>query len=240
MTPFFFVGNVRSGTSLMVRLLNKHPEVYASHESDVCWILYQYFTHGCLKDKSFGGQKALNFTMKHCKKYIDLNKSVRENYEKMQTKLMRKGSLWLAPMKKKPKYIGDKTPNNFVVYDDYTSFVRESFSDAVYLHIVRHPRDFVASVLNRHREHSVFGATPGEILAWWVMAERKVIEMKASLDITTIRYKDIGGKTSETMNALFWHWDLPQIKLPNEFVKVHDYSLKLTQNATEIVERYSL
>src|SRR5947209_8001096 len=37
----FLMGNKRSGTSLLVRLLNLHPEVFASHESDILWILFQ-------------------------------------------------------------------------------------------------------------------------------------------------------------------------------------------------------
>src|SRR4051794_23147632 len=37
----FFMGNKRSGTSLLVKLLNLHPEVCTTHESDIIWILYQ-------------------------------------------------------------------------------------------------------------------------------------------------------------------------------------------------------
>ena len=35
MKTVFVVGNKRSGTSLLVRLLNAHPGVYVSHESDI-------------------------------------------------------------------------------------------------------------------------------------------------------------------------------------------------------------
>ena len=30
--PVFFIGNKRSGTSLLVRLMNLHPEVFVTHE----------------------------------------------------------------------------------------------------------------------------------------------------------------------------------------------------------------
>lgn len=39
--PLFIVGSKRSGSTLTANLLNAHPEVFVSHESDVLWILYQ-------------------------------------------------------------------------------------------------------------------------------------------------------------------------------------------------------
>lgn len=39
--PLFVTGSKRSGTTLSVNLLNLHPEVFVSHESDIAWILYQ-------------------------------------------------------------------------------------------------------------------------------------------------------------------------------------------------------
>jgi len=39
--PLFIMGNKRSGSTLMTDLLNVHPEVFISHESDIAWLLYQ-------------------------------------------------------------------------------------------------------------------------------------------------------------------------------------------------------
>lgn len=39
--PLFVIGSKRSGSTLMANLLNAHPRVFVSHESDVLWILYQ-------------------------------------------------------------------------------------------------------------------------------------------------------------------------------------------------------
>jgi LPS sulfotransferase NodH len=39
--PLFVIGGKRSGSTLMANLLNAHPRVFVSHESDVLWILYQ-------------------------------------------------------------------------------------------------------------------------------------------------------------------------------------------------------
>lgn len=35
------MGNKRSGSTLLTDLLNVHPEVFVSHETDIAWILYQ-------------------------------------------------------------------------------------------------------------------------------------------------------------------------------------------------------
>jgi hypothetical protein len=242
MKPLFFVGNVRSGTSLMVRLLNKHPNIYVSHESDICWILYQYYTHGKLKEKSFGRQKALKYTMKHYKKYIDTSKPVREVYEKIQTKLMKNGSLWLPSMKKRNLvYIGDKTPNNFVVNREYVEFVKEHFPDALYIHLVRHPKDFVASIKNRPRAWRVFGKTDSKRLKWWVRAEKQVKRLKKELNIMTITYHQLGKNTRRTMKTVFKELDLPfKGSIKNQFVKRHHYKMKLTPDAKELVKEYNL
>lgn len=39
--PLFVIGSKRSGSTLMANLLNAHPRVFVSHESDILWILYQ-------------------------------------------------------------------------------------------------------------------------------------------------------------------------------------------------------
>jgi LPS sulfotransferase NodH len=39
--PLFIMGNKRSGSTLVTDLLNAHPRVFVSHESDVAWLLYQ-------------------------------------------------------------------------------------------------------------------------------------------------------------------------------------------------------
>jgi len=45
--PLFLVGNKRSGTSQLVRLLNLHPKIFVAHESDVCGSCTSSTT-GCL------------------------------------------------------------------------------------------------------------------------------------------------------------------------------------------------
>ena len=39
--PLFIIGNKRSGSTLTTDLLNSHPNIFVSHESDIAWILFQ-------------------------------------------------------------------------------------------------------------------------------------------------------------------------------------------------------
>ena len=43
--PLFIIGNKRWGTSQLVRMLNLHPLMFVSDESDISWILYQFYNH---------------------------------------------------------------------------------------------------------------------------------------------------------------------------------------------------
>ena len=40
--PLFVIGSKRSGSTLVVHLLNTHPRVFVTHESDVAWLLWQH------------------------------------------------------------------------------------------------------------------------------------------------------------------------------------------------------
>ena len=40
--PLFVIGSKRSGSTLTVHLLNAHPRVFVTHESDIAWLLYQH------------------------------------------------------------------------------------------------------------------------------------------------------------------------------------------------------
>lgn len=70
--PLFIMGNKRSGSTLMTDLLNSHPNVFVSHESDIAWILYQsrngrlarYETH------PLDSRLMLDSTLKSCRRIL--------------------------------------------------------------------------------------------------------------------------------------------------------------------------
>ncbi|MCK5521977.1 MAG: sulfotransferase [Thiomargarita sp.] len=38
----FIIGNKRSGSTQLMHLLNLHPNIFVSNESDILWILYRF------------------------------------------------------------------------------------------------------------------------------------------------------------------------------------------------------
>jgi hypothetical protein len=109
--PLFIIGNKRSGTSQLVRLLNLHPQVFVSHESDIIWILYQ-FHHGLpFRAHPWDSDKGMRLTLQLCGHWLRRGQSPRQNALAVQCALMEAGSPWLPPQKKTNLlWIGDKKP----------------------------------------------------------------------------------------------------------------------------------
>lgn len=69
--PLFLVGNKRSGTSHLVRLLNVHPSVFVAHEADVVWILYQIAQGAPYQCYPWDGPVGMEATLKACADLLD-------------------------------------------------------------------------------------------------------------------------------------------------------------------------
>src|SRR5262245_35628763 len=69
--PLFLVGNKRSGTSHLVRLLNAHPSVFVAHEADVVWILYQMAQGLQRQCYAWDGPRGMEATVKACADLLD-------------------------------------------------------------------------------------------------------------------------------------------------------------------------
>jgi len=60
----FAAGNKRSGSTLMVRLLNLHPEVLVTHEADTSWIVYQMVKQMNFEGYPLDGNGRMRITLK--------------------------------------------------------------------------------------------------------------------------------------------------------------------------------
>ncbi len=117
--PLFVMGNKRSGSTLMADLLNVHPKVFVSHESDIVWLLYQarYGKPDRYEPHPFDSPLMLRSTVKRCKHILRSIASDRpgrdeivETFYRVQTHLMRE---YLRPsirqrLKRSLKIIGKK------------------------------------------------------------------------------------------------------------------------------------
>jgi LPS sulfotransferase NodH len=94
--PLFVIGSKRSGSTLMTNLLNAHPRVFVSHESDILWILYQarngrperYVRH------PLDSELMMSSTVRGCRRILDAlgdsptREQVVEAFHRVQERLM--------------------------------------------------------------------------------------------------------------------------------------------------------
>lgn len=218
MKQIFSVGNKRSGTSLVVRLLNLHPRLFISHESDIIWILYQSrrwrpIRYRCYKwDGPVGMQATLaacrSIIKKNLKGWVTQEALIRTFYD-VQQHLMLHGSGVQQPYQKSDLlWIGDKKPvqqADPVIH----SFTAELFPDARYLHLVRHPRSVVASM---EQAAATWDVVPNywkkgrdAILARWAAQEEWVLKLKERQEgaVYTVRLEDLSASPIEQMGKIF-------------------------------------
>lgn len=206
MNPFFIVGNKRSGTSHLVRLLNLHPQVYISHESDAVWILYQFHNGMPFSSYPFDSPLGMNATLEKCAHVLDGSKTVRENFFALQTCLMKVGNPWCPPQEKEGVlWIGDKKP--FQHTDPkLADFILENLPEARFIHLIRHPFSVVWSA---ERFNALRGGdfwldlTPEQALERWTMHEEWVLRLKGLAPVLDVKFEDLCADTETEMKRIF-------------------------------------
>jgi len=214
--PLFLIGNKRSGTSHFVRLLNLHPRVFVSHESDAIWILYQASRNQPFASHPWDGRIGMDATLAACGHLLDQALPatpafpVAELFTKMQFRLMMHGSAVQDAyrLKSEVNWIGDKKP---VQHADPVvhAFIRQHFPDARFLHLVRHPRATVASMLGAGRTWGRVeywtSESARDVLERWAVHEQWAIDVKAALPdrVLTLRFEDLTDSPAATMTSVF-------------------------------------
>jgi hypothetical protein len=215
--PLFLVGNKRSGTSHLVRLLNLHPEVFVTHESDAVWILHQWAAGRPFACYPWDGPLGMEATLAACGDLLDADRdaapsdrSIAETFFRIGRRLMRTGSPVKEPHPAKGDlaWLGDKKP---VQQADpaLQPFLRAHFPEARYVHIVRHPRMTVASTVEAGRTWAKVAywrdGSPAEILERWAIHEEWVLALRDRGDIPvfSLRFEDLGADPVAQMAELF-------------------------------------
>lgn len=210
----FIVGHKRSGSTLLTHLMNLHPNIFISHETDIIWILYQLQNNLEIQPYRFDGPIGINRALKNHSEIIHSQTTIREKFTRLLYEEMRQGSKRLQPMNKKNlMYIGDKKP--FQQIDPKViGFIKKHFPEARMIHLIRHP----LSVLNSCKK---FGASndggfmwkdvsKAEILRRWTLVETWVQQEKEKSEIPflDIRYEDMTNDISKELKRLFDFLDL--------------------------------
>lgn len=248
----FIVGNKRSGSTHLMRLLNLHPNVFVSNESDVIWILYNLASDSDIRPYPHDSPGGMEAALNKAGHLLDRSRPIHENFERFQTHLMRQGFLKQKGVDKSDLvYLGDQKPYQNID-PELVPFILEHVRSPKFLHILRHPYEVVSSSMkfDGGTGGDIWnGKGPRDIMAMWEMHERHVIEAreKYDLDILTVRYDQLIGDTVEEMRRVFQFLELPhtdelldtcrQNTLPN-FKKIRPYPTTASQR--ELMRRYDL
>jgi len=208
MNGLFIVGNKRSGSTHLMRLLNLHPEVFISNESDIVWILYNFHKGIPIKPYPHDSPGGFQAAIKTAESILDKNLSPLENYERFQKHLMRNGFLKMKGVEKeKLSYIGDQKPYQNID-PELMPFILELFPNAKFLHILRHPFEVVESSMKfagGTGGHLWKGMSGSEIMDKWEMHENWVHEAKAKygIDLKEVRYNRLITNPKSEMEEVF-------------------------------------
>ena len=204
----FIIGNKRSGTSHLVKLLNLHPQVFVSHESDIIWILYQFYKRMPYQKYPQDSELGMRHSLKRSGHLLNKGKSPVENYFAFQHHLMESGSPWLPPMKKRELlWIGDKKP--FQNADpELTSFIHDHFDESHFIHLIRHPFSVAASAdaSNKTPDGDFWqGLSLEAMVEKWTENEINVQHLKkdARAHVIDITYEDLCRETEKELFRIF-------------------------------------
>ena len=204
MKPLFFVGNKRSGTSHLVRLLNLFGQVFVCPEADLLWLLFQAANGSVVKGYPEDGDKAMRSTVALCSELLDSRASVRDRFFQMALRIQAA----LVPRPTEPLvWIGDKKP---VQHADplMREFLYQHFPDAKCIHLVRHPEAVVSSMIAEAEGPmpwmECWKLPSADLLAGWCKHEQWVLDMKVEsrIPILTVRYSDLTTDTHTSLHRI--------------------------------------
>jgi hypothetical protein len=190
------IGNKRSGTSQLVRLLNLHPHIFVAHEADTLWILYQFHNQMAPAPHPWDSAKGMNVTLAKAGACLNRERTPRENYFALQARMMEAGNPWMpASCKDGLAWSGDKKP--FQHGDPrLVDFAVTHLPDAAFVHIVRHP--FVVALSSHRFNRTAHGdfwleLSMAEKVERWTFHENLVDQVKRRFpdQLHTLRYEDL-------------------------------------------------
>lgn len=195
-------------------MLNLHPTVFVSHESDIIWALYRFARNQPFQAHPWDSDLGLRHTLEVCGDLFDREQSPRENFLVIQQRLMETGTPFLPPQRKPELlWIGDKKP--FQHTDpQLVAFILEHFPDAHFLHIVRHPFAVAMSSarFNKTRNGDFWlGLSLEQKVERWTFHEQQVLSLREGHPgrVHSLRYEDLCEHTEEALSRVFQFLQLP-------------------------------
>jgi Sulfotransferase family len=214
--PIFLIGNPRSGTSLLRSVLNAHPNIVIAPECGFAhWLHSKYKTWGeidaqnrisisqytkdLINSRKFKTWEISESTLRNA-----IEATAPKNYSNL-TEMVYK--LYKSVHKLHALRWGDK--NNY--YINHISLLHEIFPKAVYLYIIRDPRDVACSYLNlahKNVNSPYYPELPtqlSEIVDEWIINNNAATTSFQQLPYSTFysfKYEDLVTDTQNTVKSI--------------------------------------
>lgn len=150
--PIFIIGVHRSGTTLLRFILSSHPAIYIPPESDFIPRFFQQQPRQTLSGKQVKRYLEIIFDeYRFVNDWVGEQPDAAKFYAQMRTKsppafLDTLYSLYARQYN--ASRWGDKTP----IYASYINLLSSLFPQAVFIHIIRDPRDAAVSLLGKYAQ----------------------------------------------------------------------------------------
>lgn len=202
----FIVGNKRSGSTQLMRLLSLHPNIFVSNESDILWILYRFHNDLDIVPYPYDVPTGMNRTLEKYRDLLSKDKTPFENFVTIQKLIMENGVGKREPEHKENLlWIGDQKP--FQQIDpELMPFSKEHFPGFKFIHLIRHPFPVVRSAKIAPFDDLLWkGMSEEEILKQWTRHESWVQLEKNQNEVPMldVKYEDIISQTQREMERMF-------------------------------------
>lgn len=212
--PFFILGCVRSGTTLLRNILRTHPDLLSPEETHIYRWGEPYGTD------PFYNRMIRNLSLKEHRKIDNISE---DEFRSMLDNSFSKKELTLKYMKlfserknMEGKRWFDKTPQN--VYG--LSLLSEDFPESKFVHLIRNPLNIVTSlkVGKVMKIQRMSGA-----ISYWIEALQIVHSLKSRLGerYLEIDYGNLTSQPTETLTTISKFLNLDVSKLEFEMSNIH-------------------
>lgn len=196
MQKFFLIGPLRTGSSLLSRCIDDHPEAICLCESEVNRALFGGFFLGLHADR----MRQHGFTFEAVLRFLDRKRqndipSLMRWYEQVgpaYAKLLKQSEL---------KVVGDKSPDFY----ESPQLVDHLAAEHRLIYTVRDPRAILGSILRQNTP------TPEEKSRRWQNLVRNILAWERYLgqsNILTVRYEDLVTNAEAVMERVYAHLGL--------------------------------
>ena len=197
-SPIFIVGAPRSGTTLLRNMLNRHPAIAICLETQFLNLIYR-------RRRAFGDLSDFGNRRRLVREYLATEriKAHGVDLQVLEDTLLREGVSYQALFRSFLRFYaqahgkrrcGEKTPEHAL----FTGTLRQWFPAATILHILRDPRDVVASLLAMPRK-------PKSVLtnaSTWVRCNLGAQQAREHPGYLLIRYEELVAQPEEQLQRV--------------------------------------